>query len=176
MYKTALFSILSLFILSSCSSDETSKEVDTRTYNVIGSSGEKIGTLTLTKTDTGVRVGVQASGIPPGGHGIHLHKTGSCITPDFKSAEGHINPMGKPHGLNNPDGPDNADMPNAIADANGNVNYDYLNTRVSLTGASHRPALLDDNGSALVIHKNADDGITQPIGGAGPRIACAEIN
>jgi len=26
------------------------------------------------------------------------------------------------------------------------------------------------------MHQNPDDGITQPIGGAGPRIACAEIN
>ena len=84
--------------------------------------------------------------------------------------------MKKPHGLNNPDGPDNADMPNAVADADGNVDYEYLNKRVSLKGAPHRPALFDENGSAMVMHQNPDDGITQPIGGAGPRIACAEIN
>lgn len=171
---------ISLALLTGCSSDESSKSnvesSEAMAYDVVGNSGDKIGTLTLTETETGILINVKATGIAPGEHGIHLHHTGSCVTPDFKSAGGHINPMKKPHGLNNPDGPDNADMPNALADASGNVNFTYENNRVSLTGAAHRPGLLDDNGSALVMHKNPDDGITQPIGGAGPRIACAEIN
>ena len=36
-------------------------------------------------------------------------------------------------------------------------------------------ALLDDDGSALVIHAQQDDHITQPIGGAGGRVACAVL-
>lgn len=180
MGKLIAASFLSLALLTGCSSDDNADgatgKSTAKTYDLIGTSGEKIGNLALTETETGVLVIVTASGIAPGEHGIHLHHTGSCVTPDFKSAGGHINPMKKPHGLNNPDGPDNADMPNAIADAGGDVSYSYENARVSLQGAAHRPGLLDDNGSALVIHKNPDDGITQPIGGAGPRIACAEIN
>ena len=35
--------------------------------------------------------------------------------------------------------------------------------------------LLDADGSALVIHANADDHSSQPIGGAGDRVACAVI-
>ena len=34
-------------------------------------------------------------------------------------------------------------------------------------------ALLDADGTALVIHAEPDDHLTQPIGGSGPRIACA---
>jgi Cu-Zn family superoxide dismutase len=37
------------------------------------------------------------------------------------------------------------------------------------------PALKDADGSAVVIHANADDHMAQPIGGAGARVACAEV-
>lgn len=176
MRQTAITTMLAIGLLTGCQSETVSENADTISYDVIGKSGETIGGLTLTEKANGVHLKVKLSGISPGEHGIHLHHTGSCITPDFKSAGGHINPMKKAHGLNNPDGPDNADMPNAIANDEGNVVYEYLNERVSLRGAPHRPALLDENGSALVMHQNPDDGITQPIGGAGPRIACAQIN
>ncbi len=169
-------SLAAIMIFSGCKSEQSKIAPEAQSYDLIGNSGEVIGSLKLTETNQGVNVEVRASGIAPGEHGIHLHHTGSCVAPDFKSAGGHINPMKKAHGLNNPDGPDNADMPNAVANANGDVLFEYMNERVSLRGTSNRPALLDDNGSALVMHQNPDDGITQPIGGAGPRIACAEIN
>jgi Cu-Zn family superoxide dismutase len=35
--------------------------------------------------------------------------------------------------------------------------------------------LLDEDGSAFIIHENADDHMTQPIGGAAGRIACGVI-
>ena len=35
--------------------------------------------------------------------------------------------------------------------------------------------LKDSDGSAFVIHANEDDHSTQPIGGAGARIACSVI-
>ena len=37
------------------------------------------------------------------------------------------------------------------------------------------PALLDEDGSAVIIHEQPDDHLTQPIGGAGGRIACGVI-
>lgn len=176
MGKFAWVTCLSLAIIVGCSSEKKPDLNTAMIYDLLGNSGDKIGSLILTETENGVLIHVSASGISEGEHGIHMHHTGSCVTPDFKSAGGHINPMKKAHGLKHPDGPDNADMPNAVADAKGVVNFTYENTRISLKGAGGRPALLDDNGSALVMHQNPDDGITQPIGGAGPRIACAEIN
>jgi superoxide dismutase, Cu-Zn family len=41
--------------------------------------------------------------------------------------------------------------------------------------AGGKMSLKDADGSSLVIHANADDGLTQPIGGAGDRVACAVI-
>ena len=37
------------------------------------------------------------------------------------------------------------------------------------------PALLDEDGSAVIIHENPDDHMAQPIGGAGGRIGCGII-
>ncbi len=176
MRQFMLATSLTIAILAGCKSEKKPETDESIRFDLIGNSGEKIGTISLFDQENGVRLLVSAEGIAPGEHGIHFHHTGSCVTPDFKSAGGHINPMKKAHGLKNPDGPDNADMPNAVAEPNGKVLYEYVNERVSLKGAKGRPALLDENGSALVMHQNPDDGITQPIGGAGPRIACAEIN
>ena len=47
---------------------------------------------------------------------------------------------------------------------------------VSLAGAGDLPALLDADGSAVIIHELPDDHRTQPIGGAGGRIACGIIS
>jgi Cu-Zn family superoxide dismutase len=46
---------------------------------------------------------------------------------------------------------------------------------VSLAAGGEKPSLLDSNGSALVIHAKPDDYTTQPIGGAGDRVACGVI-
>jgi len=37
------------------------------------------------------------------------------------------------------------------------------------------PALLDGDGSAVIIHEHPDDHMSQPIGGAGGRIGCGII-
>ena len=46
---------------------------------------------------------------------------------------------------------------------------------VRASGDAAHPALMDADGAALVIHANPDDYRTQPIGGAGDRVACAVI-
>lgn len=145
-------------------------------YDIINKSRMKIGTARIADAPGGgVTLVVDASDVPAGEHGIHFHTVADCSAADFKSAGGHINPDGKLHGLKHPEGPDNADMPNAGADKFGTVSYATINKKVSLFGAHGLPALIDADGSALVIHQFPDDQITQPIGGAGPRIACAEI-
>ncbi|MXX30325.1 MAG: superoxide dismutase family protein, partial [Gammaproteobacteria bacterium] len=116
---------------------------------------------------------IEAAGLPPGGHGIHLHSVGAC-TPDFSAAKGHINPEGVKHGLRNPEGPDNGDLPNLYVAADGSAKAEFFTTRVSLVEGD-APALLDEDGSAVIIHGQPDDHMTQPIGGAGGRIGCGII-
>ncbi len=57
------------------------------------------------------------------------------------------------------------------------MNAELYSDRVTLTAteADDRAFLLDENGSALVIHEGPDDHKSQPIGGAGGRVACAVI-
>ena len=51
---------------------------------------------------------------------------------------------------------------------------EFFTTLVSVVGGD-MPALLDEDGSAVIIHEHPDDHLTQPIGGAGGRIACGVI-
>ncbi len=140
---------------------------------IADTEGATIGKVTFEQAPGGVLVSVDVTGLPPGGHGIHLHAVGSC-SPDFKASGGHINPEGVAHGLLNPGGGDNGDLPNLYVAADGSARAEFFTTRVSLKGAD-LPALLDADGSAVIIHENPDDHMTQPIGGAGGRIACGVI-
>ena len=136
--------------------------------------GNPIGTVTFEQAPHGVLVLVETTGLPPGAHGIHLHGTGSC-SPDFKAATGHVNPSGVEHGLRNPNGPDAGDLPNLYVAADGMATAEFYTTRVSVAESGNKPALLDADGSAVIIHANPDDHATQPIGGAGGRIGCGVV-
>ena len=54
----------------------------------------------------------------------------------------------------------------------GKLQIEVLNPTVTLSAES---ALLDEDGSAIVIHAVADDYKTDPAGNAGDRIACGVI-
>ena len=141
--------------------------------DIVNTDGAVIGKATFEQTPTGVLISVDVAGLPPGAHGIHLHATGACA-PNFKAATGHINPGKVKHGLRNPEGPDNGDLPNLFAAADGTAKAEFFTTRVSVAGGD-MPALLDEDGSAVIIHDMPDDHMTQPIGGAGGRIGCGII-
>ncbi|MCY4427209.1 MAG: superoxide dismutase family protein [Halieaceae bacterium] len=141
---------------------------------IVNPGGAVIGSATFEQAPTGVLIFVDVTGLSPGGHGIHLHAAGSCA-PDFKAATGHVNPGKVEHGLRNPEGPDNGDLPNLFAAADGSARAEFFTTRVSVSGGD-LPALLDGDGSAIIIHANLDDHVTQPIGGAGGRIGCGIID
>ncbi|MDP1542760.1 MAG: superoxide dismutase family protein [Polycyclovorans sp.] len=139
---------------------------------LININGETIGTATLRQLETGTVVELSASGLPPGTMGVHFHETGRCDTRNqFKSAGGHYAPEDNTHGFASSDGPHAGDMPNLQVGEDGKLDLDILNTRVSLDRSGSR--LLDDDGAALIIHANADDGRSQPSGQSGKRIACA---
>ena len=146
---------------------------DMAVAGITNAEGTDIGSVTFRQAPAGVLISVDVTELPPGGHGIHLHAVGSC-SPDFKASGGHVNPNGVPHGLLNPGGGDSGDLPNLRAAADGSARAEFFTTRVSLKGGD-LPALLDADGSAVIIHDSPDDHTTQPIGGAGGRIACGVI-
>ena len=140
---------------------------------LIDASGANIGRAVLTQGPTGLLIRIEADGLAPGWHGVHIHAVGACEAP-FTSAGAHINhaPAAAPHGLLNPEGPDDGDLPNVFADSQGRVRAEVFTTRARIAAQGPGQWLWDSDGSALVIHANADDHVTQPIGGAGGRVAC----
>ncbi len=143
----------------------------------IDRDGNDVGTATLVEGPNGVVIDLDLHDMPAGRRAIHIHSVGTCEDPDegFVASGGHLNPEGKQHGLMNPDGPDNGDLPNIIVLDDGSVQVELFTNLASIHGAGDRAAMLDDDGAAFVIHQNRDDHMTQPIGGAGPRIACGVI-
>ena len=146
------------------------------TAELKGADGKTLGTATLTDAPHGVLLRIEAKGLTPGWHGMHFHEKGDCGTPDFKSAGAHVHTTANVvHGLLNADANDNGDLPNLFVAADGSATAELFTTLVSLNGAGGRPALLDADGSAIVVHASPDDYKTQPIGGAGARVACGVV-
>lgn len=140
---------------------------------LVDAAGANVGRAILTQGPTGLLIRIEAEGLTPGWHGAHIHATGQCAAP-FTSAGGHINhgEPKAPHGLLNAAGPDDGDLPNIFADAEGRVRAEVFTTEARIAGEGPGQWLWDADGSALVIHAAMDDHTSQPIGGAGARVAC----
>ena len=145
--------------------------------DIINNSGQKIGVAHYIQGSQGVIIEIKAYDLPAGKHGMHFHRVGNCQDhKNFKMAKGHIMPTNLPHGyLNKDGGPHEGNLPNLIVHQDGTVHVELYSQLVSLKGYNNVPALLDEDGSSLMIHINQDDHKTQPIGGSGARIACAVI-
>ena len=137
-------------------------------------NGVEIGQAYYTQGTAGVVIHILASNLSPGRHGMHFHNVGVCDgATKFKSASGHIAPSKAPHGYLHPEGPHEGNLPNLIVGPDGGVEVELYSTLVSVKDGP--AALLDSDSSALVIHENPDDHVTQPIGGAGGRVACGIV-
>ena len=146
--------------------------VDTPSAVLKDASGKEVGAATFTVTPSGVLISLDLTAVPPGEHGFHVHTTGKCEPPDFKSAGPHFNPDQTKHGFMTPEGPHAGDLPNLHVPADGKLQVEVLEPNVTLSGEA---PLLDADGSALVIHAGADDYKTDPAGNSGDRIACGVI-
>ncbi|MDB5469355.1 MAG: superoxide dismutase [Caulobacter sp.] len=141
-----------------------------------GPKGEDLGKATLTEAPKGVLLKIEAKGLTPGWHGLHFHEKGDCSSADFKSAGGHVHGGSTMvHGLLNPDANEAGDLPNLYVAADGTGAAEVFSPWTSLSGEGGRTKLQDADGSAVVVHASPDDHATQPIGGAGARVACGVI-
>lgn len=139
---------------------------------IISAGGVVIGELNVLDGPNGVllEATINPGGLTPGWHGLHLHQVGDCSDiGSFTNSGGHVGKVEDGHGLLNPKGPEGGDLPNIWAASDGSAGYEAFTTLT--TGAD----LADEDGAALIIHENRDDHMSQPIGGAGPRVACAVI-
>lgn len=139
---------------------------------IVDATGKTLGTVVLEEAPNGVLVMGELSGLPPGPHGFHFHERGAC-EPTFEAAGGHFNPTHAEHGFRAGHGPHLGDLTNLVVPPSGRVKIDKFVAGVSLGEGAN--SLLRMNGTALVIHADADDYITQPTGASGGRIACGVV-
>ncbi|MEJ6548549.1 superoxide dismutase family protein [Corynebacterium sp. USCH3] len=203
----------SLLVLSACSTDsdddsstDAAAATGTDTSETAGSgSADAIATAAVTDAD-GAEVGtvevsapggddagttelsVSFSGLEPGMYGMHLHAVGVCEpdstapdddsddpeSGDFLSAGGHLGADGHDH-------PDHGgDLPALLVNENGEGRMTVTTDRIEDSD------LLDDDGSAIIVHEDPDnygniperyapdgpDEDTLSTGDAGGRQAC----
>jgi Cu-Zn family superoxide dismutase len=140
---------------------------------IFDAGGRSVGTVTAVQRGDSVRLSVQASGMPVGTHGAHLHEAGMCDgSQAFATAGAHLNPTARQHGMRNPRGPHLGDLPNLVVRAGGTGTLEATVAGSLTAGVA---PIFDANGTSFVVHASADDMVTDPSGNSGARIACAVI-
>jgi len=159
--------------------------------NVIlsNAAGDEVGSAIFTPIDDGVvHIVVQVNGtdLAPGPHGVHIHQTGVCDpngSKPFESAGEHFNPYNAKHGapvlatpsaMATQDEAHAGDLGNIMIDENGDGHLEADSKLITLSGGAAN-SLLDDDGSAIILHQGADDLQTDPSGNSGDRAICGVI-
>lgn len=188
----AIVALVFASLLSACAGSAGSRDyppaATPRTAWIVGAAGAAVGQAIFTDGPNGVLIRLEflPGALPPGWHGAHLHGRGDCsdFAAGFEASGGHIEMREHAeHGLLNPRGPDAGDLPNVFAAPAGPFAAELIARNVTLGGERipssanqhERAPLLDADGAALLIHAGPDDHVSQPIGGAGARIACAAL-
>lgn len=182
--------VFSATVSLACSADKTdtvAKNVGTASNQgergtaaeLFDRNGKKVGAIAFSQVPAGVLIVANLTGISEGTYGFHIHEKGACDPKTgFKSAGGHL-ANGKLHGIKRTADHHPGDMANIHVNGAGTAVIEVLNTKVSLLESaadSGQVALLDADGSALMLHSGPDDYESQPGGAAGERMACAVIN
>ena len=155
---------------------------------LVDAANNELGTAWVEDDDGGVQIELAAGDLPPGFHGFHLHTVGECAPDsadptdpakvgDFLSAGGHVGADMSDHGAHP------GDLPSLLVDSSGSVDVTVRTDAVTLE------ELLDDDGTALMIHADRDnfahiperyapagpDEQTLKTGDSGDRIACGVL-
>jgi Cu-Zn family superoxide dismutase len=159
------------------------------TANLLNPTGVEIGTVDFALEGSVITVTAQVAGLPPGFKGFHIHAIGKCEpnspnpadpskVGDFLSAGGHL-------------GGSSASHPGHQGDLSSlQVRGDGSAELVTTTDAFDLKALLDDDGSAVMVHVGPDnfgniptryapggpDADTQATGDSGGRAACGVVH
>lgn len=151
--------------------------------------GDSVGRVRIDTGGDDTRVLVRVRGLEPGFHAFHVHATGECEPDsenpsdptqvgDFLSAGGHLGAGQADHGEHA------GDLPSLLVGEDGRATLAFE------TDALGEEDLLDDDGSAVMIHAGRDnfaniperyapdgpDATTRATGDAGGRVACAVVD
>jgi Cu-Zn family superoxide dismutase len=132
------------------------------------------GIVTFYLVNGALSVRGNVSGLSRGSHGMHVHSFGDVRDTQGAAFTGmHFAFEGQVHGLVSNSSRHTGDLGNIIADENGNSVFiikvpNDMNPLRALT-------LLATSGNAvgrsIIVHADVDDGITQPTGNSGRRVA-----
>lgn len=172
MAHLILGSIVAAALVSGCTSLGEVPTAKVAAATVYLANGLPAGTAVITAADDRLTLNLAATGLAQGIHGVHLHMVGACIAPGFTSAGSHLNPAARQHGSVNPAGSHMGDLPNLVIDAQGRG---VLSAQIGGNRIELEAALFDSDGTALVVHAQADDYKTDPTGNSGERIACGVL-
>lgn len=147
---------------------------------LVDPAGGSLGAVQLIELNGRLNVIGKVRGLAAGFHGFHIHENGQCIgssTPPFASAGGHLSAVGDSH-------PGHAgDMPVLLVGDDGTAQATFTTDRVTLAD------VFDSNGSAIIVHADADnyaniptryaptgpDATTLATGDSGGRVACGVV-
>jgi superoxide dismutase, Cu-Zn family len=148
------------------------------------STGAWVGEVIFKQHRSGgpVTVRVRAHGLEPGFHGFHVHAVGRCEQPSFASAGPHLGAPLQAHDDHR------GDLPVLLVRADGGAAAGTMTDRFSIA------ELRDADGSAVIVHANADnyanipdryrssasgapgpDAETLGAGDSGGRVACGVV-
>lgn len=130
-----------------------------------------LGTVRFTELQNGnVRVEARISGLKPNSeHGFHVHAVTDCSGDGAKTG-GHFNPDNHAHGNPGEKARHAGALFNLKTDASG---VGILLQDVDTISLNDGPYSIV--GKPLIIHRDADDYQSQPLGNAGPRVGCGVI-
>jgi len=167
--KKTLFVYLILFFIS-CANNNSNEILRAIAVIEPANNSEVKGMVFFVQHANHVDIVVNLLGLTPNQkHGFHVHQFGDISSKDGKSAGSHYNPEGHAHSLNNTSIRHAGDLGNLQADINGEVNYSFKDSTISINN-NKNPII----GRALIIHAKPDDG-GQPTGNAGDRIGMGVI-
>jgi len=171
--RTILFAAFCLLCFSLVSyADEVTIPVNAVDEHGVGKS---LGTVTAMDSKDGLVLTPNLKGLPPGGHGFHVHENPSCqpkekegkMTAAFAAGAHydpagsgkHEGPMGKGH---------LGDLPALVVASDGSATMPVMAQRLKVA---------DLKGRSLMIHAGGDNysDQPQPLGGGGARIACGVV-
>lgn len=145
----------------------------TASATIWAKSGAQVGGTALFTEEGGkVTVLVTLQNASPGEHGVHIHEFGDCSDPEAKSAGGHYNPIGAPHGGPSAERHHPGDFGNILIGVDGRGEL-KLEVPADLISVKEGPRSII--GKSVVIDADKDDLTPQTTGNAGGRVGCGTI-
>lgn len=170
----ALFSMATMGLMSQAAAQEKGHEghgvhkAEAQLIPTTKNDSKVKGIIFFEKTDKGMHIHGEVTGLTPGEHGFHVHQYG-VWSEDGKAAGGHFNPHKVDHAGHGSAKRHVGDLGNIKADEHGKAVIDIEDSQLTFEGPN---CIL---GRGLVVHEKADDLKSQPSGNAGSRVAVAII-